>query len=141
AWRSAFRMAIFLPLVVSGLAAGVTFRFIFAASPEVGTANALVRSITHLFQPPGDYPTARVSREAPLEPVDGGGFISTSTVTSGDTLLMGLVGVQATDLPPEAVAATTPVSVAGTVQGVVWLDFSPGGTVGEVESSERGLPN
>src|SRR5690606_15129512 len=64
-WRSAFRMAIFLPLVVSGLAAGVTFRFLFAASPEVGTANAMARALVHIFQPPGEYPTARVSREAP----------------------------------------------------------------------------
>ncbi len=139
-WRSAFRMAIFLPLVVSGLAAGVTFRFLFAASPEVGTANAVVRSIAHLFQPPGEYPTARASRAAPLEAFDGGGFVSTTTVTAGDTLYLGLVGVQATNLPEEAASAAAPVAAPGTVSGVVWLDFSPGGTVGQIDEPELGMP-
>lgn len=140
AWRSAFRMAIFLPLVVSGLAAGVTFRFLFAASSEVGTANAFVSSLVHIFQPPGDYPTARASREAPLEVVDGGGFVTTSSVTAGDTLLLGLVGVQAANLPDGAERATAPMAAPGSVQGVVWLDFSPGGTVGQVDATEMGMP-
>ena len=140
-WRSAFRMAIFLPLVVSGLAAGVTFRFLFAASPEVGTANAMARALVHIFQPPGEYPTARVSREAPLEALEGGGFRTTTTVTAGDTLHLGLVGVQAGNLPAEAASAENPVRAPGTVQGVVWLDFSPGGTVGQVDAAEMGMPD
>ncbi len=140
AWRSAFRMAIFLPLVVSGLAAGVTFRFLFAASPEVGTANAFVRSVAHIFQPPGAYPTARASREAPLEALAGGGFVTTTPVAAGDTLLLGLVGVQAAGLPDEAGPASAPAPAPGMVQGVVWLDFSPGGTVGQVDAAERGIP-
>ena len=140
AWRAAFRMAIFLPLVVSGLAAGVTFRFLFAASPEVGTANAMLRGVVHLFQPPGEYPTARVSREAPLEPLEGGGFVSTTTFGAGDTALLGMVGVQAGNLPKEAASAAEPVTDPGKLEGVVWLDFSPGGTVGEVDEVERGMP-
>ncbi len=140
-WRSAFRMAIFLPLVVSGLAAGVTFRFLFAASPEVGTANAMARALVHIFQPPGEYPTARASREAPLEALEGGGFRTTTTVTAGDTLHLGLVGVQAGDLPAEVASAESPVPAPGTVQGVVWLDFSPGGTVGQVDAAEMGMPD
>ena len=141
AWRSAFRMAIFLPLVVSGLAAGVTFRFLFAASPEVGTANAMVRSLVHIFQPPGEYPTARVSREAPLEALDGGGFVTTTTVAAGETLYLGMVGVQADNLPQESASAAEPVATPGTIEGVVWLDFSPGGTVGQIDETERGMPN
>ena len=140
-WRSAFRMAIFMPLVVSGLAAGVTFRFLFAASPEVGTANAMVRSVAHIFQPPGEYPTARASREAPLEALDGGGFLSTTNVTAGDTIYLGLVGVQANALPEEAQAALAPAAAPGSVAGVVWLDFSPGGTIGQIDPTERGMPN
>ena len=140
-WRSAFRMAIFLPLVVSGLAAGVTFRFLFAASPEVGTANAMARALVHIFQPPGEYPTARASREAPLEALEGGGFRTTTTVTAGDTLHLGLVGVQAGNLPAEVASAESPVPAPGTVQGVVWLDFSPGGTVGQVDAAEMGMPD
>lgn len=139
-WRSAFRMSIFLPLVVSGLAAGVTFRFLFAASPEVGTANALLRSVVHLFQPPGEYPTARASREAPLMALADGSFATTTTITAGDTLYLGLVGVQAGNVPEGATAATAVSAVPGTVQGVVWLDFSPGGTVGVIDPAELGLP-
>ncbi len=140
AWRSAFRMAIFLPLVVSGLAAGVTFRFLFAASPDVGTANAMVRAVVHLFQPPGEYPTARVSREAPLEPQADGSFVSTTTFGAGDTAYLGLVGVQAGNLPEASASAAAPVSTPDTLEGVVWLDFSPGGTIGEVDEAERGMP-
>src|SRR5690606_13026084 len=40
-----------------------------------------------------------------------------------------------------AAAAVAPAAAQGTVQGVVWLDFSPGGTVGEIDPMERGLPN
>src|SRR5690554_6171586 len=123
AWRSAFRMTIFLPLVVSGLAAGVTFRFLFASSPDVGTANAIVQNLVHIFQPPGEYPTARASREAPLAQTAEGGFVTTEMATSGDTLYLGLVGVQAANLPEAAAAAEAPASAPGTLQGVVWLDF------------------
>ncbi len=140
-WRSAFRATIFLPLVVSGLAAGVTFRFLFAASPEVGTANAIVQNLVHIFQPPGDYPGARASRAAPMEPTPDGGFVTTEPTSEGGTLFLGLVGVPAPTLPDEAVAAVAPAPTPGALQGLVWLDFSPGGTVGEVDAAERGLPN
>lgn len=140
-WRSAFRMAIFLPLVVSGLAAGVTFRFLFAASPEVGTANAMVRGLVHMFQPPGEYPTARASREAPLEALDAGGFVTTASVGAGDVLHLGLVGVQANNLPAGAISAAEPAASPGAITGVVWLDFSPGGTVGQIDEPEMGMPN
>src|SRR6056297_1530458 len=35
-WAAVFRAIVFIPLVVSGLAAGVTFRFIYASDPKVG---------------------------------------------------------------------------------------------------------
>src|SRR5690554_479471 len=41
-WSAAFRMVMFMPLVISGLAAGVTFRFMYAGDPNVGFINAAI---------------------------------------------------------------------------------------------------
>lgn len=138
-FRSAFRLFLFLPLVVSGLAAGVTFRFLYAADPDVGAVNALVRGVAHIFQPPGDYPTARPAATAPLEALDGG-FLSTEPVASGSTLNLGLVGIMPGRLPEGSERALAAEPAAGTVQGTVWLDASAGGTPGVIDEAELGLP-
>ena len=137
-FRSAFRLFLFLPLVVSGLAAGVTFRFLYAADPDVGAVNALVRGVAHIFQPPGDYPTARPAATAPLEALDGG-FLSTEPVASGSTLNLGLVGIMPGRLPEGSERALAAEPAAGTVQGTVWLDASAGGTPGVIDEAELGL--
>lgn len=140
AWRSVFRMFIFLPLVVSGLAAGVTFRFLLAADPETGSFNAVLRQIVHIFEPPGPYPTARPAAAAPLQAA-GAGLVTPETVAAGDTLLLGLVGVQPARVPEQAEPAVEPASAPGAIEGLVWLDVSVGGTPGVVDAAERGLPD
>ena len=45
------------------------------------------------------------------------------------------------EVPEDAVQAVKPEPLQGGINGVVWRDFKPGGgTPGEVESEELGLP-
>ena len=63
-WQTAFKVAIFMPMAISFLAAGVIFRFVYEQDPSRGVANAVVTSIQDAFRPPGDYPGARPSDPA-----------------------------------------------------------------------------
>src|SRR5690625_556323 len=140
-FRSAFRLFLFLPLVVSGLAAGVTFRFLYAADPEVGAMNALVRTVSHLFSPPGDYPGARPAAATELTAADSGALVLDGNVTAGQVVNLGLVGILPGNLPETSLPAAAADPAADTVQVTVWLDVSAGGTPGVIDEAERGLPN
>lgn len=138
-WVRAFRMSLFLPLVVSGLAAGVTFRFIYAKDPGAGVLNAVISTVVEAFHPPGQYTGARPSQpDALVEAV--GGYRLKASVRPGDTTRLGLVGFPPTRLPSSATPAKTPSLAPHTIAGTVWLDFSPGGTKGVIDASERGMP-
>jgi alpha-glucoside transport system permease protein len=59
----------------------------------------------------------------------------------GGVALLGLTAVRASDVPEDAEQAVVPEALAGGITGVVWRDFKPGGgTAGEVEVEELGLP-
>ncbi len=140
-FRSAFRLFLFLPLVVSGLAAGVTFRFLYAADPEVGAINALVRAVNHQFRPPGEYPTARPSGAMTnLAVADGGSIVLTEDVASGEVVNFGLVGIRPSSLSQESGEASPVEAREGFVRGTVWLDAGAGGSPGVIDATERGLP-
>ena len=141
-WAAAFRLALFIPLVVSGLAAGVTFRFLYAADPNVGLVNAAVQTVTHLVQPPGPYPGARPSQPERLTPGETeGDLVLADAVHPGETARFGMVGIPPFNLPEDAATAAPPASPApDTIAGTVWLDFSPQGQRGAIDEIERGLP-
>lgn len=141
-WATAFRMALFVPLVVSGLAAGVTFRFLYAADPSLGLANAAIQTIVHLVQPPGLYPGARPSQPDVVHRAEGqADLVLNDAVTPGGTAAFGMVGIPPFQLPGDAgEAARAQTPPADTIAGTVWLDFSPRGERGVVDEIERGLP-
>ncbi len=64
-----------------------------------------------------------------------------ATVAAGEVVPLPLVGLPEDRIPPEATPAGAPAAGPG-VRGVVWLDFTRGGggTVGEIDATERGLP-
>jgi ABC-type sugar transport system permease subunit len=168
-WKSAFRFLLFMPLVVSGLAAGVAFRFIYASDPQVGLANAITQGIVHAFEPPGEYWGARPTDPpesttggterrgtgtgaAPGQAVEteSGALRYNRPIRAGDIVTVGLVGIPPSRVPGEAERARPPDGDAGNrgsgggaaVTGTVWLDFTPGGggTRGVPNAGERGLP-
>jgi alpha-glucoside transport system permease protein len=60
----------------------------------------------------------------------------------GGVAFLGLTGIPPEQIPQGARQAVQPKPSAGSITGVVWRDFKPGGGVpGKVETGEVGLPN
>jgi alpha-glucoside transport system permease protein len=141
-WQTAFKVAVFMPMAISFLAAGVIFRFVYEQDPSRGVANAVVTSIEDAFRPPGDFPGARPADPAAVRANDGG-FLTTATVRTGDVAFIGMVAIRPENVPADAQRARTPATApARGIRGVVWLDFTRGGggARGTVDPTERGLP-
>lgn len=142
-WRSAFRLTIFLPLVVSGVAAGVTFRFVYANNFDVGLLNAVIQQTVSVVQPPGDYPGAVPSTPDQFVQDDDTSALRTEDrVKPGETLRFGLVRLRPELIPDNAEPAAPPAPEPDTIRGTVWFDFARGGegTSGVVDPGQRGLP-
>ncbi|WP_018353098.1 ABC transporter permease subunit [Longispora albida] len=114
-WASAVKVVIFLPMAISFLAAGVTWRMVYEADPDRGIANAAIVTVHDAFADRPPYPGAR---------------LRSTEDTAGR---FAVVGVPA---PADGVQATEGGS------GVVWLDFAPGGggRPGVIDPGEKGLP-
>lgn len=143
-WQTAFKVAVFMPMAISFLAAGVIFRLVYEADPQRGLANAALTTVGDVFRPPGRYQRARPADEAVLQPAPGGrpGFESPVAHAPGDEVLLGLLAIRPGDVPERAApAAPAPVAADG-LAGAVWLDFSRGGggERGVVDARESGLP-
>ncbi|HVL93106.1 MAG TPA: ABC transporter permease subunit [Acidimicrobiales bacterium] len=140
-WKTAFKVAVFMPMAISFLAAGVIFRLVYEQDPDRGLANAAISSVADVVREPGLYPGARPRDDSVLRP-DGGGFATTSAVAAGEAATLPLVGISPGLVPDDATQAVVPEVPAGAVGGVVWLDFRPGGggEAGRVDDGEVGLP-
>jgi len=140
-WSTAFKVVIFMPMAVSFLSAGVTWRLIYEEDPQLGLANAAARGVADVVRPPGPILGARPSDEEFLVP-EGQGYITSGTLAPGDTAELGLVAIPPDLIPPEATTAAAPAPDGGGVAGTVWVDFTTGGggTSGEIDPTEKGLP-
>ncbi len=140
-WGTAFKVALFMPMAVSFLSAGVIWRLVYDRDPSLGLANAAVRGVVDVFRPPGPYPGARPSKPGLLTS-EGDGLVSTRTYAPGEVAAFGLVAIPRRLVPKRAVPAVTPTQEPGAISGVVWLDFAAGGggQRGVIEASEPGLP-
>ncbi|HYL82238.1 MAG TPA: ABC transporter permease subunit, partial [Candidatus Acidoferrum sp.] len=89
----------------------------------------------------GPYFGARPSMPGVLSP-EGDAFVSTGTYRPGDVAAFGLVAIPPSLLQTRAARATLPRATAGSIQGVVWLDFTlgGGGQRGIIDPTEKGLP-
>jgi alpha-glucoside transport system permease protein len=141
-WQTAFKVAIFMPMAISFLSAGVTWRLIYEQDPKLGLANATVGAVLDVFRPPGELAGARPSDEQQLGPAPGGGLQTTGSVSVGETTTLGLVAIPPEDIPADSEPAAEPTSDPGAIAGSVWLDFSTGGggQKGVIDPTERGLP-
>jgi alpha-glucoside transport system permease protein len=140
-WQTAFKVAVFMPMAISFLAAGVIFRIVYEENPRRGVANAVVTGIQDTIRPPGRYHGALVSDPDAVGERDGG-FATTGTYRRGDVVVVGLVAIPPDDVPSDARPATAPRVPANGLGGVVWRDFTPGGggTRGALDDGEVGLP-
>jgi alpha-glucoside transport system permease protein len=140
-WSVAFKTAVFMPMAVSAFAAGVTWRLMYIQDPDQGAINAGVAAVKDAFDPAGVLSQAAPSTDD-LTGSEKAGYTLQSPVGPGDVALLGLTRIRNTEIPEDAVQAIKPEPLQGGITGVVWRDFKPGGgTPGEVEPDEVGLPN
>ncbi|GAA0927141.1 ABC transporter permease [Virgisporangium aurantiacum] len=138
--RTALRAVVFMPMAISFLAAGITFRMVYDESPDRGVVNAAVVAVHDAFKPPSKYHGATPRDDAALA-TDHGAVVTAAPVAAGSPVLLPLVGLPATRVPDDARPAGTPASTG--LSGVVWLDFTRGGggQPGVVDGTEPGLPD
>jgi alpha-glucoside transport system permease protein len=139
-WAVAFKTAVFMPMAISAFAAAVIWRVMDQKDPDIGATNAMIRVGYDYVKPPGVLSEARPSTDNIVATSDGGLELK-GAVPTGNVALMGLTGISSAEVPEGAVQAVTPEALQGGINGVVWRDFSPGGgTPGEVEPQELGIP-
>jgi alpha-glucoside transport system permease protein len=135
-WASFFKVIVFMPLAISLFAVGVIWRIMYQNDPDQGALNAGIRVVHDTFKQPGVLPRAQ-----PSSPSLGDDFVLKKTLSTGDTALLGLTGISPGDVPAGAKDAAQPQAAQGSIGGVVWRDFSPGGgKPGVVEKGELGIP-
>lgn len=139
-WAVAFKTAVFMPMAISAFAAGITWRIVYIQEPDRGALNAGVAAIKDTISPPGVLSDAAPSSDA-LTGGPQGGFTLLDAIRPGDVARLGLTRISGAEVPEDAEQAVEPSSPPDGIAGVVWRDFKPGGgTAGEVESEELGLP-
>jgi alpha-glucoside transport system permease protein len=140
-WSVAFKTVVFMPMAISLFAAGVIWRAaMYPQEPERGAVNAVIGGVKDAFDPPGVLSSAEPSTDA-LQGTPEGGLTLQAAVAPGDVAPLGLTAIPNDEVPEGSEQAAVPEAVQGGITGVVWRDFRPGGgTPGEVEQEELGLP-
>lgn len=139
-WGTAFKLVVFMPMAISMLAAGIIFRLVYDQDPHKGVANAVWVGVHDTFVSSSAFPNAHPGRESPLK-ADKGGFITSTTVHTGQTVVLPLVGVAPDQMPDGAKKAVAAKAEPGKITGTTWQDFTRGkgvGKLGGVDPSELG---
>jgi alpha-glucoside transport system permease protein len=140
AWSVAFKVVVFMPLAVSLFAVGVIWRIMYQQDPERGAINAAIVAVQDAVSERGVLSQANPSSDD-LEGSSDSGFTLREPVAPGDVALLGLTAIRSPEVPETAEQAVAPAPLQGGIAGAVWRDFKPGGgTAGEVEPDELGLP-
>jgi alpha-glucoside transport system permease protein len=140
AWSVAFKTAVFMPMAISAFAAGVTWRIMYQQDPNQGAINATIAAVKDTVNPPGVLSEAAPSSEDVVGTPEGGLTLA-EPVEPGAVVPLGLTRISEDEIPDDSQQAVLPEALSGGITGVVWRDFKPGGgTPGEVESEEAGLP-
>ncbi len=139
-WSVAFKTAVFMPMAISLFAAGVIWHIMYEKDPAQGTVNAAISVVSDAVNQPGVLAGARPSGDD-LQGSDSQGYTLQGALQPGQVAQLGLTGIPASDVA-DGVQAVEPASVSGGITGVVWRDFKPGGggTAGQVEEGEVGIP-
>jgi alpha-glucoside transport system permease protein len=140
-WSVAFKTIVFLPMAISAFATGVTWRIMYQQDPNIGAVNALGRVAVDAVSSPGVLPTALPSLGTPMNGSPSTGLVLKAPLHPGGVAKLGLTGIAPDQVPHGSKQAVQPQAKPGSIEGVVWKDFKPGGgTPGKVEAGEAGLP-
>ncbi|MGH3092646.1 MAG: sugar ABC transporter permease, partial [Gaiellaceae bacterium] len=140
-WSVAFKTVVFMPMAISLFAAGIIWRAaMYQQDPDDGAINAAISVVADAVSPSGPLTRAQPSTEN-VTGTPQGGLTLQEAIQPGAVATIGLTGIRAAEIPEDAEQAVLPEAAQGGISGVVWRDFSPGGgTAGEVEGEELGLP-
>jgi alpha-glucoside transport system permease protein len=139
-WAVAFKAIVFMPMAISLFATGVIWHVMYIKDPNQGAVNAAIGAVKSWVSTPGALASASPSTPA-LTGTPNTGYVLQKAVPAGGTALLGLTAIPPTDVPASAKQVATPKSKAGSITGVVWRDFKPGGgVVGKPEQGELGIP-
>jgi alpha-glucoside transport system permease protein len=140
-WSTAFKISVFMPLAISLFAVGVIWRIMYQQDPDRGAINAGIAAIKGEFGSEGVLTKAQPSTDD-LTGSTEQGFELQQPLGAGDVALLGLTATRVPEIPEDAEPAVKPEPLQGGITGVVWRDFKPGGggTEGEVEPGELGIP-
>jgi len=139
-FSTAFKVSVFMPMAISLFAAGVIWRLMYEKDPSQGTVNAAMAVVKDAVSPAGVLSDARPSTDA-VQGGPEGGLVLQTPLEPGSVAQFGLTAIRESDVPENAEQAVVPEALAGGITGVVWRDFKPGGgTPGELEQDELGLP-
>ena len=139
-WSVAFKTAVFMPMAISAFAAGVLWRIMYIQEPERGTVNAGLSAVQEVFTEPGVLTQAQGSTDGVTGSTEEG-FELDEAVAPGDVPQIGLTAIPQPEVPEDSAPAVVPEPLQGGIAGVVWRDFLPGGgTPGELEEGENGIP-
>jgi alpha-glucoside transport system permease protein len=139
-WAVAFKVAVFMPMAISAFAAGVIWRITLEQDPQRGVVNSAIGAARDVVSSPGPLPRAQPSGDA-LQGSPEAGLRLQDPVRTGEVAPMPLTGIPPANVPEDAEQAVLPEGQEGVIAGVVWRDFSPGGgTEGEIEPGELGIP-
>ena len=140
AWRTAFRLILFMPAAVAILSSGIIWRIMYDTDPRLGSINALVNIPVSALSPTGGLDGAAPSDESLT--IDAGGLaVPVEVGGDGGTARIGLLRILETDLPEGAAQAVEPAGEAGALTGILWRDTRPGENErGVVEDGELGIP-
>ncbi len=140
-WSTAFKISVFMPLAISAFAVGIIWRIMYQQDPDIGAINAGIAAIKGEFSSEGVLTQASPSTDD-LSGSTAQGFELQQPLEPGDVALLGLTAIRVPEIPEDAEPAVKPEPLQGGINGVVWRDFKPGGggTEGEVDSGELGIP-
>lgn len=141
-WGIAFKLIVFMPMAISMVAAGVIFRTTFQENPELGAVNAALVGIHDVFNPGAAYPGAHPRPDLGMK-TEGGGVVSDSQISTGESVKFPLVGIRPSEVPDDAADAEAPAEASGdSITGTVWMDFvrGGGGENGKIGDGKSGLP-
>ena len=132
-WSTAFKTIIFMPIVFSATASALVWRTIFDLDPHIGIVNAAIQTASDWVNPPGLYPvdvssgqTVAGLASTGVSPGPKDSLVSSSTVTTGNSIELGLIGVPPATLQlAGSQTAVVPTQSPGAITGLVWRDFSP----------------
>ncbi|WJV48377.1 carbohydrate ABC transporter permease [Streptomyces flavofungini] len=142
-WGTAFKLIIFMPMVISMLAAGIIFRLVYDSDPDRGVANAVWVGVHDTFAESSNFPRGHPGARSPLEPAGGGAFITKEPVRAGEPVALPLTGVPPDQMPDDAKSAKAAAADPGKVTGTAWQDFTRGkgrGKLNAPDATEFGYP-